>query len=86
MTTQPLQVYGYPSDCPACDKLKALLELLMVPFTFYAIERESRERAILRDQGFKTVPVVFTAEGRSVGDYGTLRRAAHAGVGISIAE
>lgn len=79
MTTK-LHVWGYLDGCPACTNLKALLSVSGVEFVFHAIDRNSPERAALRDAGFDTVPQVFTAEGIHLGDYQTFKVAAKAAV------
>ena len=76
-----IHVWGYANGCPSCTDLKALLDLLKVPYVFHAIDRNSPERAALRDAGFNTVPQVFTAEGLHLGDYSEFRRAATTAIG-----
>jgi glutaredoxin len=76
MTKQTLHIWGYAHGCPACADLKALLLLLGKPYVFYPIDRNSPERAALRDAGFKTVPQVFDHNGWHVGDYADFRKAA----------
>lgn len=62
-----LHVWGYPTGCPACDNLKALLTALGVNFQFHPIERDSPARQQLRDAGFATVPQVFDLDGAHLG-------------------
>lgn len=76
-----LTIYGYASGCPACDNLKALLDNLGVQYDFIAIGPESRERAILRDAGYDTLPQAFEAlTGRSLGGYSDFRKVARLGL------
>lgn len=56
MNTEPLHVWGYATGCPACTDLKALLDLLGLPYVSHDIGKSSWERAALKDAGFKTVP------------------------------
>lgn len=77
---EPIHVWGYAEGCPACTDLKALLDLLSIPYEFHDITRNSPERAALRDAGFKTVPQAFTADGRGLGDLSDFRKAARLGI------
>lgn len=65
--TEKLHVWGYAEGCPACTKLKSLFDLLNVPHQFHPIDRNSSERAALKDAGFDTVPQVFTTAGLHLG-------------------
>lgn len=73
MTTK-VHVWGYAEGCPSCTNLKSLFDLLRVPYQFHDIDRNSPERAALRDAGFYTVPQVFTPEGLHLGDFSTYRK------------
>lgn len=75
-----ITVYGYPEGCPACDQLKQLLTLLSIPFEFIPIAPESRERAILRDAGYGTVPQAFDPSGASLGGLSDFRKVARLGL------
>ncbi|WP_422049743.1 glutaredoxin family protein [Shimia sp.] len=78
--SNPLTVYGYDNGCPACDDLKQLLTLLSIPFDFIAVAPDSRERAVLREAGYETVPQVFTPSGVSVGGLSDFRKVARLGL------
>lgn len=82
MTEETIHVWGYSEGCPACDKLKEILDLLGLPYQYHAIPRESPEREALRDAGFDTVPQVFTSDGAAMGGLLELRRAAIGGVSL----
>ena len=70
-----LHVYGYPSGCPACDRLKALLIEHGLSFTFHHLHREGPQRETLRAAGFTTVPQVFDRHGAHLGDYSSIKKA-----------
>lgn len=74
-----LHVWGYNEGCPACTDLKQLLDLLSIPYVFYEC-RGTSERAALKDAGYKTVPQVFTEDGRSCGDLSDFRKTARLGI------
>lgn len=80
--TSPIHVWGYATGCPACTNIKTLFSLLNIDHTFHAIEPDSRERNLLREAGFSTVPQVFTLDGEHLGDWSTFRQAASAAVTI----
>lgn len=68
-----LHVYGYPSGCPACDNLKALLIEHGLSFTFHHLHPQGPKRELLRAAGFSTVPQAFDREGNHLGDYQTIK-------------
>lgn len=76
----PITIYGYAEGCPACTELKQLLDLLSIPYEFLSIGRESRERAILRDAGYETVPQAFSATGEALGGLSEFRKVARLGI------
>ena len=78
---QPIIVYGYPSGCPACDQLKALLDVLGVQYEYRDVERESYLRRALRANGVATLPCAVEAPtGRILGGYSDFRKVARLGL------
>lgn len=77
--TSPIHIWGYNEGCPACTDLKALLDLLSIPYVFHEC-RGTGERSALRDAGFQTVPQVFTEDGRGLGDLSDFRKVARLGI------
>lgn len=74
-------IYGYAEGCPACDNLKALLDLLGVPYDFTPVERHSALRERLKAEGYDTLPQAFeVATGRSLGGYSDFRKVARLGL------
>ena len=78
---QPIIVYGYASGCPACDQLKALLDLIGVQYDYRPVERGSGLRRALRDAGVATLPCAVEAPtGRILGGYSDFRKVARLGL------
>jgi glutaredoxin len=71
-----MHIWGYATGCPACSNLKALFDLLKVPYVFYPITPDSHARNELRKAGFDTVPQVFTQSGDHLGDFSTFKMGA----------
>lgn len=57
------------SGCPYCDKVKDLLSLTPVPFTYWDIsDKTDRLHQFIKDLGYKTVPQVFF-NGQHIGGF-----------------
>ena len=53
-----LTIYS-KSQCPYCDRAKALLESKGVAFTEINIENDAESRQMLLDKGLRSVPQIF---------------------------
>lgn len=60
-------VYGH-EQCPWCVKVKELLSARGVPFSYVNVRENEWAKALLVDQGLKTVPQVFR-DGLRIGGY-----------------
>ena len=67
------RVYGYEEGCPACDKIKQLLEKHRISYTFVPVSQDCPHRKWLFKQGHQTVPQVY-CDSTYVGDYASLKR------------
>lgn len=57
------------SGCPWCDKVRDLLNMTPVPYTYWDIsDKDDRLRAFMKDMGYTTVPQVFF-NGNWIGGY-----------------
>ena len=53
-----LTVYS-KTNCPFCDRAKALLESKGVKYLEVSIEKDTEARQMLLDQGLRSVPQIF---------------------------
>ena len=63
-----LTVYS-KSNCPFCDRAKALLESKGVAFQTVSIEEDTTARQFLLDQGLRSVPQIFNGDTLLPGGY-----------------
>ena len=57
------------SNCPFCDRAKALLESKGVEYTTVSIEEDQDARQHLLDMGLRSVPQIFNGTTLSQGGY-----------------
>lgn len=65
-----IKVYG-KTNCPSCNKAKALLEQMNIPYQYIDIFQDDIAMEFITASGFKTVPQIFN-ESELIGDYNAL--------------
>ena len=62
------------NDCKYCDKAKAMLKEKGINFTTYNVEEASSRwvLSLMKEANIKTVPQVFSTDGRLIGGYRAL--------------
>lgn len=60
-------------NCSFCDKATDLIEASGNRYSYYGIDSDPWTKTLMLKAGYKTVPIIFDAEGKEVGGYTDLK-------------
>lgn len=66
-------------NCSFCDKAADLIESTGNRYSYYGIDSDPWTKTLMLKAGYKTVPIIFDAEGKEVGGYTDLKELLDAG-------
>ena len=61
------------ADCSFCDKATDLLDQKGHGWSYYGIDSDPWTKTLMLKAGYKTVPIIFDAEGKEIGGYTELQ-------------
>mgnify|MGYP003643803005 CR=1 FL=1 len=61
------------ADCNFCDKATDLLDQTGHGWSYYGIDSDPWTKTLMLKAGYKTVPIIFDAEGKEIGGYTELK-------------
>tara|TARA_R110001606_G_scaffold46151_1_gene118842 strand:+ start:405 stop:629 length:225 start_codon:yes stop_codon:yes gene_type:complete len=60
-------------NCTYCDKATDLIEERGHGYSYYGIDSDLWTKTLMLKAGYKTVPIIFDAEGKEIGGYTELK-------------
>ena len=60
-------------NCTFCDKATDLIEEKGHGYSYYGIDSDPWAKTLVLKAGYKTVPIIFDAQGKEIGGYTELK-------------
>ena len=60
-------------NCTFCDKAADLIEEKGHGYSYYGIDSDPWAKTLVLKAGYKTVPIIFDAQGKEIGGYTELK-------------
>lgn len=60
-------------NCDYCDKATDLIEETGNSYSYYGIDSDPWTKTLMLKAGYKTVPIIFDAQGKEIGGYTELK-------------